>query len=182
MVDRLGDSRDTVREKAQLLLAKLLESHVLQPQQLLDKLTPCFKHKNAKIREEFLYTITETLNLYVSLPLSNQRKTKMHTNVFLHTYFVLDMAHNRCRLKHTFSRSFCCSAIPHRRFAMPPFRRWLWSTNMSVSRHIHPPHPIYNECVSLADRKAGSVLCTFCRHINCICSMHATHVRLQKRW
>lgn len=63
VVDRLGDSRDTVREKAQLLLAKLLESHVLQPQTLLDKLTPCFKHKNAKIREEFLYTIVETLNL-----------------------------------------------------------------------------------------------------------------------
>lgn len=67
VVDRLGDSRDTVREKAQLLLAKLLHCHVLQPQQLLDKLTPCFKHKNAKIREEFLYTITETLNLYVYL-------------------------------------------------------------------------------------------------------------------
>lgn len=62
VVDRLGDSRDTVREKAQLLLHKLLESRVLTPQNLLDKLTHCFKHKNAKVREEFLQTIVNTLN------------------------------------------------------------------------------------------------------------------------
>lgn len=62
VVDRLGDSRDTVREKAQLLLHKLLESRVLTPQLLLDKLTPCFKHKNSKVREEFLQTIVNTLN------------------------------------------------------------------------------------------------------------------------
>jgi CLIP-associating protein 1/2 len=58
----LGDSRDTVREKAQLLLQKLMECRVLLPQNLLEKLTPCFKHKNAKIREEFLQTIVNTLN------------------------------------------------------------------------------------------------------------------------
>lgn len=62
VVDRLGDSRDTVREKAQLVLHKLMESRVLLPQTLLDKLTPCFKHKNAKVREEFLQTIVNTLN------------------------------------------------------------------------------------------------------------------------
>lgn len=62
VVDRLGDSRDTVREKAQLLLYKLMESRVLLPQQLLDKLIYCFKHKNSKIREEFLQTIVNTLN------------------------------------------------------------------------------------------------------------------------
>lgn len=65
VVDRLGDSRDTVREKAQLLLYKLMESRVLLPQQLLDKLIYCFKHKNSKIREEFLQTIVNTLNEYV---------------------------------------------------------------------------------------------------------------------
>lgn len=63
VVDRLGDSRDTVREKAQLLLYKLMECRVILPQQLLDKLTTCFKHKNAKVREEFLQTIVSTLNM-----------------------------------------------------------------------------------------------------------------------
>lgn len=70
VVDRLGDSRDTVREKAQLLLQKLMESRCLQPQQLLDKLTPCFKHKNSNIREEFLQTIVNTLNEYGTQELS----------------------------------------------------------------------------------------------------------------
>lgn len=62
VVDRLGDSRDTVRQKAQLLLHKLMEHNVLAPQILLDKLTYCFKNKNAKIREEYLQTIVNTLN------------------------------------------------------------------------------------------------------------------------
>lgn len=63
VVDRLGDTRDTVREKAQLLLGQILDSRVLTPQSLLDKLTPCFKHKNANVREEFLYTIVKTINM-----------------------------------------------------------------------------------------------------------------------
>lgn len=62
VVDRLGDSKDTVREKAQLLLSKLMECKVLSPQSLLEKLIPCFKHKNAKVREEYLQTIVNTLN------------------------------------------------------------------------------------------------------------------------
>lgn len=62
VVDRLGDSRDTVREKTQLLLQKLMEHNVIPPQQLLEKLTPCFKHKNSKVREEFLQTIVNTLD------------------------------------------------------------------------------------------------------------------------
>lgn len=70
VVDRLGDSRDTVREKAQLLLHKLMECRVVAPQSLLDKLTVCFKHKNAKIREEFLQTIVNALNEYGTQSLS----------------------------------------------------------------------------------------------------------------
>jgi CLIP-associating protein 1/2 len=62
VVDRLGDSHDTVREKAQLMLQKLVECRVLTAQSLLDKLVGCFKHKNAKIREEYLQTIVTTLN------------------------------------------------------------------------------------------------------------------------
>lgn len=62
VVDRLGDAKDTVREKSQLLILKLLERSVLSPQQLLEKLTPFFSHKNAKIREEVLRCIVNTLN------------------------------------------------------------------------------------------------------------------------
>lgn len=70
VVDRLGDSKDTVREKAQLLLHKLMEAKVLSPQVLLDKLTTCFKHKNSKVREEYLQTIVNTLNEYGTQSLS----------------------------------------------------------------------------------------------------------------
>ncbi|KAH8380473.1 hypothetical protein KR009_010921 [Drosophila setifemur] len=63
VIDRLGDSRDTVREKAQLLLRDLMEHRVTQPQLLVDKLAvSCFKHKNAKVREEFLQTIVNALH------------------------------------------------------------------------------------------------------------------------
>uniref|UniRef100_A0A1A9WCV8 TOG domain-containing protein n=1 Tax=Glossina brevipalpis TaxID=37001 RepID=A0A1A9WCV8_9MUSC len=71
VIDRLGDSKDTVREKAQLLLQTLMEHKVLTPQVLLDKLAAsCFKHKNAKVREEFLQTIVNTLNEYGTSQLS----------------------------------------------------------------------------------------------------------------
>ncbi|KAH8319505.1 hypothetical protein KR067_012124 [Drosophila pandora] len=71
VIDRLGDSRDTVREKAQLLLRDLMEHRVLPPQALVDKLaTTCFKHKNAKVREEFLQTIVNTLHEYGTQQLS----------------------------------------------------------------------------------------------------------------
>ncbi|XP_065166997.1 CLIP-associating protein isoform X3 [Atheta coriaria] len=62
VIDRLGDAKDTVREKAQLLILKLLEREVLSPQSLLEKLTPGFTHKNAKIREEVLRCLVNTLN------------------------------------------------------------------------------------------------------------------------
>lgn len=71
VIDRLGDSKDTVREKAQLLLQTLMEHKVLTPQVLLDKLAvSCFKHKNAKVREEFLQTIVNTLSVYGTSQLS----------------------------------------------------------------------------------------------------------------
>ncbi|XP_030371941.1 CLIP-associating protein [Scaptodrosophila lebanonensis] len=71
VIDRLGDNRDTVREKAQLLLRDLMEHRVLTPQGLIDKLAAsCFKHKNAKVREEFLQTIVTTLHEYGTQQLS----------------------------------------------------------------------------------------------------------------
>ncbi|KAJ8951226.1 hypothetical protein NQ318_010253 [Aromia moschata] len=62
VVDRLGDAKDTVREKSQLLILKLLERNVLTPQTLIERLQPCFTHKNAKIREEVLRCLVNTLN------------------------------------------------------------------------------------------------------------------------
>ncbi|KAH8302867.1 hypothetical protein KR044_011386 [Drosophila immigrans] len=71
VIDRLGDSRDTVREKAQLLLRDLMEHKVQTPQTLIDKLAAsCFKHKNAKVREEFLQTIVNALHEYGTQQLS----------------------------------------------------------------------------------------------------------------
>ncbi|XP_002048268.2 CLIP-associating protein [Drosophila virilis] len=71
VIDRLGDSRDTVREKAQLLLRDLMEHKVQTAQALIDKLaTSCFKHKNAKVREEFLQTLVNALHEYGTQQLS----------------------------------------------------------------------------------------------------------------
>ncbi|XP_017884905.1 CLIP-associating protein 1-A isoform X3 [Ceratina calcarata] len=61
-IDRLGDSKDATREKAQLVLLKIMEKGCMSPQQLLDKLRPAFTHKNAKLREEALILLTTTLN------------------------------------------------------------------------------------------------------------------------
>ncbi|XP_015172422.1 PREDICTED: CLIP-associating protein 1 isoform X11 [Polistes dominula] len=62
MIDRLGDSKDATREKAHLVLLKILEKGCLTPQQLLDRFRPAFTHKNAKLREEALVLLTTTLN------------------------------------------------------------------------------------------------------------------------
>lgn len=59
---RLGDSRETVREKALIVLQKLTECQVFSAQILLSKLIPYFKHKNAKLREEILRCVVLTLN------------------------------------------------------------------------------------------------------------------------
>ncbi|XP_015439236.1 PREDICTED: CLIP-associating protein 1-A isoform X3 [Dufourea novaeangliae] len=61
-IDRLGDSKDATREKAQLVLLKIMEKGCMSPQQLLDRLRPAFNHKNAKLREEALILLTTTLN------------------------------------------------------------------------------------------------------------------------
>lgn len=58
----IGDNKDLTREKAQLMLLKILERGSMSPQQLLDKLHPTFSHKNAKLREEALILLTTCLN------------------------------------------------------------------------------------------------------------------------
>ncbi|KAL1513059.1 hypothetical protein ABEB36_002537 [Hypothenemus hampei] len=75
IIDRLGDTKDTVREKAQLFILKLLERSVLSPQTLFEKLTPYFSHKNAKIREEVLRCLVNTLNEHGAHSLSLSKFT-----------------------------------------------------------------------------------------------------------
>ncbi|XP_053598863.1 CLIP-associating protein 1-A isoform X3 [Microplitis demolitor] len=60
-IDRLGDSKDLTREKARLVLLKILEKGSMVPQQLLDRIHPAFSHKNAKLREEALLLLTTIL-------------------------------------------------------------------------------------------------------------------------
>ncbi|XP_030763283.1 CLIP-associating protein 1-A isoform X3 [Sitophilus oryzae] len=62
ILDRLGDAKDSVREKSQLFILKLLERNVLSPQTLFEKLSSGFTHKNARIREEVLRCLVNTLN------------------------------------------------------------------------------------------------------------------------
>ncbi|GLH10300.1 Protein mini spindles, partial [Gryllus bimaculatus] len=73
IIDRLGDNKEVVREKAQLLLLRLAEREVLTPQALLERLTPAFSHKNGKIREEVLQCLQRTLTEHGAASLSVSR-------------------------------------------------------------------------------------------------------------
>ncbi|XP_051174524.1 CLIP-associating protein 1-A isoform X3 [Leptopilina boulardi] len=61
-IDKLGDSKDQTREKAQLVILKILEKGSMTPQQLVDRLQPAFSHKNAKLREDAMILLTTALN------------------------------------------------------------------------------------------------------------------------
>ncbi|PNF29244.1 hypothetical protein B7P43_G10475 [Cryptotermes secundus] len=73
IIDRLGDSKEVVREKAQLLILKLMERDVITPQALFEKLTPAFTHKNGKIREEVMNCLQTTLTEHGAQSLSVSR-------------------------------------------------------------------------------------------------------------
>ncbi len=62
-VDRLGDTRETVREKAHYLICKLMEEEVIEPQPLFEKMSGAFTHKNGKVREEILNLMQNTINV-----------------------------------------------------------------------------------------------------------------------
>ncbi|KAJ6224537.1 hypothetical protein RDWZM_003082 [Blomia tropicalis] len=62
-IDRLGDSRDCVREQAKVLLSKLM-NYVSTPQFVLEKLMPAYSHKNWRIREEMCIFLQECLLRY----------------------------------------------------------------------------------------------------------------------
>jgi len=64
-VDRLGDTRETVRDKAHHLITILMEQEVMEPQALFEKMqNQAFGHKNGKVREEILILMQNTLNVY----------------------------------------------------------------------------------------------------------------------
>merc|ERR1712223_1553537 len=64
-VDRLGDTRETVRDKAHHLITTLMEEEVIEPQPLFEKMqNQAFSHKNGKVREEILILMQNTLNVY----------------------------------------------------------------------------------------------------------------------
>lgn len=61
-VDRLGDTREIVREKANCVLSRLMQD-VVDPQTLFEKMgQAAFQHKNGKVREEILILLQNTLN------------------------------------------------------------------------------------------------------------------------
>ncbi|XP_046398514.1 CLIP-associating protein 1 isoform X12 [Ischnura elegans] len=63
IADRLGDSKDQVRDKSQHLILRVMDC-VLTPQQTFDRLMPCFTHKNGKVREEAMICLQNTLDEY----------------------------------------------------------------------------------------------------------------------
>lgn len=58
---RLGDSKDSVREKAEDFILKLMEWSI-QPQILWERLLSAFVHRNNKVREEIHKILIVTLN------------------------------------------------------------------------------------------------------------------------
>lgn len=56
-----GDSKDAVREKAQMLLSSMME-YVVTPNSMFERLLPAFSHKNGKVREEVMTCLQNTLN------------------------------------------------------------------------------------------------------------------------
>ncbi|XP_041724617.2 CLIP-associating protein 1-A isoform X5 [Coregonus clupeaformis] len=63
LIDRLGDSKDQVREQDQILLLKIMEQ-AASPQYVWDRMLGGFKHKNNRTREGVCLCLISTLNMY----------------------------------------------------------------------------------------------------------------------
>uniref|UniRef100_A0A8D8PWC6 CLIP-associating protein n=1 Tax=Cacopsylla melanoneura TaxID=428564 RepID=A0A8D8PWC6_9HEMI len=62
IIDRLGDSKETIRDKAQFFLIKLMETECIAAQNLFDRLSVTgFSHKNSNVREQCLKCLDATL-------------------------------------------------------------------------------------------------------------------------
>ncbi|XP_064800522.1 CLIP-associating protein 1-like isoform X5 [Oncorhynchus masou masou] len=63
LIDRLGDSKDQVRDQDQILLLKIMEQ-AASPQYVWDRMLGGFKHKNNRTREGACLCLISTLNMY----------------------------------------------------------------------------------------------------------------------
>ncbi|XP_064835673.1 CLIP-associating protein 2-like isoform X9 [Oncorhynchus masou masou] len=68
LVDRLGDSKDQVREQSQSLILRCMEV-TASPMYVWERLLPGFKHKNFRSREGVCLVLCATLNTYGAQPL-----------------------------------------------------------------------------------------------------------------
>ncbi|XP_067111384.1 CLIP-associating protein 2 isoform X6 [Osmerus mordax] len=69
LVDRLGDSKDQVREQSQALILRCMEQ-TASPMYVWERLLAGFKHKNFRSREGVCVCLSATLNTYGAQPLS----------------------------------------------------------------------------------------------------------------
>ncbi|XP_026130540.1 CLIP-associating protein 1-B isoform X6 [Carassius auratus] len=63
LIDRLGDSKDQVRDQAQALLLKIMDQ-AANPQYVWDRMLAGFRHKNIRSREAVCFCLIATLNVY----------------------------------------------------------------------------------------------------------------------
>lgn len=59
----VGDSKDSVREKADEFILKLMANGSIQPQLLWERLLPAFVHRNSRVREQTHKILVITLDL-----------------------------------------------------------------------------------------------------------------------
>ncbi|XP_073682466.1 CLIP-associating protein 1-A [Garra rufa] len=63
LIDRLGDSKDQVRDQALSLLLKIMDQ-AANPQYVWDRMLAGFRHKNNRTREAVCFCLISTLNVY----------------------------------------------------------------------------------------------------------------------
>ena len=66
LVEKLGDSKEQVREQA-LATCSALMSEAAPPQQIMEYLAPGLKHRNPKVKQNVLALIDSTLDKYDQL-------------------------------------------------------------------------------------------------------------------
>ncbi|KAL4629389.1 CLIP-associating protein 2 [Arapaima gigas] len=69
LIDRLGDSKDQVREQSQALILRLME-RTAPVMYVWERLLPGFKHKNFRSREGVCLCLTASLSVYGAQPLT----------------------------------------------------------------------------------------------------------------
>ncbi|XP_041372229.1 CLIP-associating protein 1-like isoform X3 [Gigantopelta aegis] len=74
VIDRLGDTKDQVRNQAQSLLLKLMLP-ATSPQYVFDRMTMAFSHKQWRVREGILVCLQNTINRYGARCLSLHKLT-----------------------------------------------------------------------------------------------------------